>query len=100
MAVITANAMNIQSNRGALSIVNWIGDKLLLAAHLARPNTISGSRKNIEQHYDLGNDMYRLFLDPTMTYSGAIHQEGEWLSCKIQLCFGIQDAGYTLGKLP
>ena len=31
-----------------------------------------GSRRNIEAHYDLGNDFYRLFLDETMTYSSAV----------------------------
>ena len=40
--------------------------------HLARPNTRSGSRRNIAEHYDLGNDFYRLWLDPTMTYSAAL----------------------------
>jgi cyclopropane-fatty-acyl-phospholipid synthase len=39
--------------------------------HLLRPNTRRTSRKNIEAHYDLGNDFYRLWLDPTMTYSSA-----------------------------
>ena len=39
--------------------------------HLARANTINGSRKNISFHYDLGNDFYQLWLDPTMTYSSA-----------------------------
>lgn len=37
--------------------------------HRLRDNTRSGSRKNIAAHYDLGNDLYRLFLDPTMAYS-------------------------------
>ncbi len=41
-------------------------------AHRARRNTISGSRRNIEAHYDLGNDLYRLFLDESMTYSSAV----------------------------
>jgi cyclopropane-fatty-acyl-phospholipid synthase len=40
--------------------------------HLLRRNTPQGSRKNIEAHYDLGNDFYRLFLDGTMTYSCAV----------------------------
>ena len=35
-------------------------------------NTIEGARRNIHQHYDLSNDMFRLFLDETMTYSCAI----------------------------
>ena len=39
--------------------------------HLLRANTRAGSRRNILAHYDLGNDFYRLWLDPTMTYSAA-----------------------------
>jgi cyclopropane-fatty-acyl-phospholipid synthase len=39
--------------------------------HLLRPNSIKMSPKNISEHYDLGNDFYKLWLDPTMTYSGA-----------------------------
>jgi cyclopropane-fatty-acyl-phospholipid synthase len=39
-------------------------------------NTVEGSRKNISLHYDLGNEFYELFLDPTMTYSCGIF-EGE-----------------------
>ncbi|WP_316860014.1 cyclopropane-fatty-acyl-phospholipid synthase family protein [uncultured Cohaesibacter sp.] len=39
--------------------------------HLTRANSIKGSRKNISFHYDLGNDFYELWLDPSMTYSSA-----------------------------
>jgi cyclopropane-fatty-acyl-phospholipid synthase len=39
--------------------------------HLLRTNTRSGSRRNISAHYDLGNDFYALWLDPSMTYSSA-----------------------------
>jgi len=39
--------------------------------HRLNDNTRSGSRKNIAAHYDLGNDFYRLFLDPTMAYSSG-----------------------------
>ena len=42
--------------------------------HFARKNTKIGSRKNILAHYDLGNDFYALFLDPTMTYSCGIFE--------------------------
>lgn len=35
-------------------------------------NTLKGSQRNIHAHYDLGNDFYALWLDPTMTYSSAI----------------------------
>lgn len=37
--------------------------------HWWNANTRRGSRRNIAAHYDLGNDFFRLFLDPTMTYS-------------------------------
>lgn len=40
-------------------------------AHFARANTPEGSRKNISEHYDLNNDFFASFLDPTMTYSSA-----------------------------
>jgi cyclopropane-fatty-acyl-phospholipid synthase len=44
------------------------------ACHWARKNTQVGSRNNILAHYDLGNTFYRLFLDPTMTYSCGIFE--------------------------
>jgi cyclopropane-fatty-acyl-phospholipid synthase len=37
----------------------------------SRANTRDGSRKNIAEHYDLNNDFFGLFLDPSMTYSSA-----------------------------
>ncbi len=42
-----------------------------IAYHMSRPNTREGSQKNISEHYDLGNDFYAEWLDPTMTYSSA-----------------------------
>ena len=39
--------------------------------HALNRNTRSGSRKNIAAHYDLGNDFYKLWLDPKMMYSSA-----------------------------
>lgn len=41
--------------------------------HILRANTKNGSRRNIEAHYDLGNDFYKLWLDPSMTYSSALY---------------------------
>ncbi len=40
-----------------------------------RGNSRAGSRKNIEFHYDLGNDFYSLWLDPGLTYSSALFDE-------------------------
>ena len=39
--------------------------------HRFRDNSVTGSKKNIAAHYDLGNNLYQLFLDETMTYSSA-----------------------------
>jgi cyclopropane-fatty-acyl-phospholipid synthase len=49
---------------------------LRLAHHLNR-NTRRGSRRNIAAHYDLGNEFFELFLDPTMMYSSAIYPHPE-----------------------
>lgn len=37
-------------------------------------NTPSGARRNIQRHYDLSNDMFETFLDPTLTYSSALFE--------------------------
>jgi cyclopropane-fatty-acyl-phospholipid synthase len=39
--------------------------------HALRPNTRAIARRNISEHYDLSNDFFSLFLDPTMMYSSA-----------------------------
>lgn len=44
-------------------------------SHLLNANTRSGSRRNIEAHYDLGNDFYARWLDASMLYSSAIWDE-------------------------
>lgn len=41
-------------------------------SHRRRRNTRRGSRRNIAAHYDIGNDFYRKWLDPGMTYSAAL----------------------------
>ena len=44
----------------------------LRVLHRMNSNSREGSRKNIAAHYDLGNDFFKLFLDPTMLYSAAV----------------------------
>lgn len=51
---------------------SWIGRAAARFAYVFTQNSLKGSRKNIHAHYDLGNDFYRLWLDPTMTYSAAM----------------------------
>jgi cyclopropane-fatty-acyl-phospholipid synthase len=46
-------------------------------AHRARRNSVGQARRNIVAHYDLSNELYRLFLDETMTYSSAVFESPE-----------------------
>ena len=50
----------------------WLIKPVMKVLHWLNSNTTEGSRKNIAAHYDLGNEMFKLFLDPTMMYSSAI----------------------------
>jgi cyclopropane-fatty-acyl-phospholipid synthase len=50
---------------------SWWGSLLHRLRHLGRRNSRSGSRRNIHAHYDLGNEFYRRWLDPSMNYSSA-----------------------------
>ena len=53
------------------SLINRIG--FVLHNALVRRNTLSGSKRNIQDHYDVGNDFYSLWLDKSMTYSSALY---------------------------
>lgn len=49
--------------------------------HQFNKNSVSGSKKNISAHYDLGNAFYEKWLDPSMTYSSALYmRQGESLT--------------------
>ena len=50
----------------------WIKNSLLKIAHYFNKNSEQGSKKNIAEHYDLGNDLFKLFLDKHMMYSSAV----------------------------
>jgi cyclopropane-fatty-acyl-phospholipid synthase len=49
------------------------------AMHALRRNSRSGAKKNVEFHYDLGNDFYQAWLDESMTYSSALFAENDTL---------------------
>ena len=53
---------------------SWWGRLGYRLRHLLQRNTRAGSARNINAHYDLGNDFYRLWLDPGMSYSAAWFQ--------------------------
>lgn len=50
---------------------SWWGSLLYRVKHWLNRNSRQGSAKNIHAHYDLGNDFYRMWLDPSMNYSSA-----------------------------
>jgi cyclopropane-fatty-acyl-phospholipid synthase len=54
----------------------WWSKLLYRMRHVFNCNSREGSRKNIHAHYDIGNDFYRLWLDPSMTYSSALFSNG------------------------
>jgi len=62
-----------QGRQGAARrrVLNWLG-WLNNLGHRLRANSVEHSRENIAAHYDLSNDFFALFLDPSMTYSSAL----------------------------
>lgn len=53
------------------TLVRWVN----LVRHMfGNRNSREGAKKNIMAHYDLGNDFYSLWLDPSMTYSSAVFE--------------------------
>ena len=71
-AVTRLFSANLQTLESMQSKQHWTVRAALKLAHLANRNTREGSKRNISAHYDLGNDFFRLFLDPTMMYSAAL----------------------------
>ena len=64
------------ANQGVMDALEggyqWASKPFLKVLHWLNRNTADGSRKNIAAHYDLGNDFFKLWLDPSMMYSSAI----------------------------
>jgi hypothetical protein len=70
----------LADNRESLSRAVYGSFFRLLVArikHALNANTRSGSRRNIMAHYDLGNDFYQQWLDPTMSYSAALYSSDD-----------------------
>lgn len=70
-------AANTRILRGVAPGITRLARPLRPLGHALRRNTRAGSRRNIEEHYDLGNDFYRLFLDDNLMYSSAIFPNHE-----------------------
>ena len=67
--VFVSNLEVLDAMEGGLAL---LGRPALKALHWINRNTRKGSQKNISAHYDLGNDLFEQFLDPTMMYSAAM----------------------------
>ncbi len=70
--VMLANASVLAATPTALAWLPRLRDAI---AHRRRDNSRVGSRRNIHQHYDLGNAFFRLFLDPNLLYSCAMYED-------------------------
>ncbi len=70
--LFSANMQTMESMRARQP---WLMRRALKLTHFANRNTQSGARRNISAHYDLGNDFFALFLDPTLMYSAAVFPE-------------------------
>ena len=57
---------------GRAARAGWTNRLFARVRHFARRNTPRRARENIEAHYDLGDDFYRQWLDPSLTYSSAL----------------------------
>lgn len=69
-ALLTVLLRNREQLEGVI-YGSWWGALLYRLRHWLNRNSRAGSRKNIHAHYDLGNEFYKLWLDPSMNYSSA-----------------------------
>ena len=77
---ITGLMTLLAANREQLKKAVYGSWRNLLAArvrHWLNSNSRSGSKRNIMAHYDLGNDFYKLWLDPSMSYSAAVYRDAD-----------------------
>jgi len=74
LRLFLANRTVLESLEGGL---NLLQKPLRRLHHFFNRDTIAQSKKNIAAHYDLGNDFFSLFLDPTMSYSAGVFKRDE-----------------------
>lgn len=73
--ILVRNSTLLDDMEGGLASM---ASAVMKMAHRGRSNTRDGSRRNISEHYDLGNDLFKLFLDNDwMMYSSALYQTGQ-----------------------
>lgn len=70
LTLLAANQNALERAYQGRGVAQW----LLRLRHRFNANTRRQARRNIASHYDIGNAFYRLWLDPTMTYSAALFE--------------------------
>jgi cyclopropane-fatty-acyl-phospholipid synthase len=71
--LFSRNRAGLKNLGRASGLFNWIVSR----RHKARRNDKKRARQNIQFHYDLGNDFYKLWLDPSMSYSSALFEKND-----------------------
>lgn len=74
-ALVRIFALNLTTLDKLDSAITRLGRPLLKLLNWRNRNSKAQAKKNIAAHYDLGNDMYRLFLDDSMMYSSAVYPD-------------------------
>lgn len=106
--VIEVMVMNMDTlcnmNQRWHRLISWLGS----LRYMVQKNSKTGSRRNIAAHYDLSNDFFALFLDPSMMYSAAIYpseqanltQAAEFKLQRVceKLCLSEQDHLLEIGS--
>lgn len=77
VSVIRLFSANMAAMQAMDARASLLQRALYKAMHLFNANSLAGSKRNIAAHYDLGNEFFRLFLDPNMMYSSAVYPSPE-----------------------
>jgi cyclopropane-fatty-acyl-phospholipid synthase len=75
VAVVRLAARNLSELEGGNPVLSLANRLFHRMRHRMNRNTVVGSRRNIQAHYDLSNDFFRLFLDRNMVYSSAVYPD-------------------------
>lgn len=68
--------INVEAGEKVAGGSGWITNAIQRFRHWLNANSRQGSKRNISAHYDLGNEFYGRWLDPSMTYSSALFSTG------------------------
>lgn len=75
--VIQIFARNLPALDAAEAKLSWLLLPIQKFQHWRRNNSKRQAKENISAHYDLGNDLYRAFLDPSLQYSSAVYPRAD-----------------------